>query len=228
MRKFPFLYRALRLERQVLHALRLQERGEATLAVLVILGLQIGLREKLTLGLNWWLPALELMVLIPLIALPDARTRQGTRTRLVLCLSLIGIITLSNFYSVAQLVYHLLTGSKASGARLFVDAVMVWGTNVLLFGLWYWELDARSLSRRDAKVHRDFLFPQHSSPDYAPPNWRPGFLDYLFVAFTNATAFSPTDTLPLSARAKLLMMVQAAISLVTVALVAARAVNVLP
>jgi len=100
MRKFPFLYRALRLERQVLRALRLQERGEATLAVLVILALQIGLREKLTLGLNWWLPALELALLVPLIALPDARTRQGERTRFILCLSLIGIITLSNFYSV--------------------------------------------------------------------------------------------------------------------------------
>lgn len=228
MRLPPLLHRLLRLEQEVIQSLRLQERGEATLAVLLILGLQVGLHEKLTLGLSWWLPALELVLLAPLIALPDAHTPRGVRRRLTLSLVLIGMITLSNFYSVIQLVYHLLTGNKASGTRLLVDALLIWLTNVLLFGLWYWELDARSLSRRQIKTHRDFLFPQHTSPEFASPNWRATFVDYLFLAFTNATAFSPTDTLPLSTRAKFLMMVQASISLVTVALVAARAVNILP
>jgi hypothetical protein len=100
---------------------------------------------------------------------------------------------------------------------------------VIVFGLWYWELDRGGPSARHDPHHRepDFLFPQMATPGSARPDWAPGFLDYLYVSFTNATAFSPTDTMPLTPLAKSLMAVQSAASLLTVALVAARAVNIL-
>ena len=104
----------------------------------------------------------------------------------------------------------------------------IWAINIIAFALWYWSLDrggpaARGLTHR---THPDFLFVQMSTPG-SPPDWSPGFVDYLFLAFTNATAFSPTDTMPLTGRAKIMMMAQSSISLLTIALVAARAVNIL-
>ena len=110
-----------------------------------------------------------------------------------------------------------------------MTAIQIWLTNVIVFGLWYWELDRGGPGARCRENHRepDFLFPQMSTPAAAPPSWAPRFLDYLYVAFTNATAFSPTDTLPLTAWAKVLMAIQSLASLLTVALVAARAVNIL-
>jgi uncharacterized membrane protein len=100
---------------------------------------------------------------------------------------------------------------------------------VIVFALWYWELDRGGPQRRRQPDHPapDFLFPQQSGPDVGPPGWSPSFIDYLFVAFTNATAFSPTDTLPLTRRVKVLMMVEAFTSLLMVAVLAARAVNIL-
>jgi hypothetical protein len=107
---------------------------------------------------------------------------------------------------------------------------VLWLTNILIFGIWYWELDRGGPARRvasDASLPgADFLFPQMIEPQIAP-GWQPGFADYLYTSYTNATAFSPTDTLPLTAMAKLLMAVQSAIALVTILLVVARAVNVL-
>ena len=105
----------------------------------------------------------------------------------------------------------------------------IWITNVLVFGLWYWELDRGGPVAR-LEAHRrqpDFLFPQMTAPDATTPDWTPTFLDYLYTSFTNATAFSPTDTMPLTAWAKLLMMVQSLASLLTVSLVISRAVNIL-
>jgi hypothetical protein len=112
---------------------------------------------------------------------------------------------------------------------LIFAGVVLWVTNVLLFGLWYWELDgggplARMLKRRH---HPDFLFVQMSSPEWAPKGWRPGLTDYLYLSLTNATAFSPTDTMPLTPSAKWLMGAQSLVALVTVGLVVARAVNIL-
>jgi hypothetical protein len=106
--------------------------------------------------------------------------------------------------------------------------VPIWLTNVIVFGLWYWELDRGGVAARLRQNHRrpDFLFPQMSTPGSAP-GWTPDFMDYLYTSFTNATAFSPTDTMPLTAWAKLLMMVQSLASLRTVALVISRAVNIL-
>ena len=128
-----------------------------------------------------------------------------------------------------MLIRGLLQGSKAEASQLVFSAIQIWLTNVIVFGLWYWELDRGGPSARCTPEHRepDFLFPQMATPSIAPDGWFPHFVDYLYVAFTNATAFSPTDTLPLTVWAKGLMTVQSLASLLTVALVAARAVNIL-
>lgn len=147
-----------------------------------------------------------------------------------MAVGLIALVNLSNFVSLGFLVHFLLVGGKTSGGALLFDAVKLWLTNVILFALWFWELDRGGPHRRGhaSEKHPDFAFAQMTSKELAPANWHPGFLDYLFVSFTNASAFSPTDALPLTIRAKMLMMVQAFTSLLTVALVAGRAVNILP
>ena len=124
---------------------------------------------------------------------------------------------------------HFLAGTQEVGKNLLFYATQIWFTNVLVFGLWYWELDRGGPGERCASRHRepDFLFPQMANPGAATFDWHPSFVDYLYVSFTNATAFSPTDTMPLTEWAKVLMMIQSLASLITVALVAARAVNIL-
>jgi uncharacterized membrane protein len=124
---------------------------------------------------------------------------------------------------------RLIHGGKTTGSTILLGAFEIWVTNVIVFALWYWELDRGGPDDRSMPSHRepDFLFPQMITPGCAKEDWSPSFLDYIYVAFTNATAFSPTDTMPLTPIAKVLMMIQAMISLITVALVAARAVNIL-
>lgn len=214
----------------------------ARLAVAGIAGLQMLLVNDLSPGPRWLAPAIELALLAPLSAAtawhhhgPGRHARAETRPdafarhdRLIrgAALGLTGVVTLMNAGALVVLVRELLSGTFASGTALLVDAMNVWTVNVIVFALWFWGLDRRGDPDRGARA--DFLFPQSTLPrSIVPQPFRPGFVDYLFVSFTNATAFSPTDTLPLTHRAKLLMMVEATVSLLTVALVAARAVNVL-
>jgi uncharacterized membrane protein len=119
--------------------------------------------------------------------------------------------------------------SSDTASVLLRAALHMWGVNVLLFGLWFWQLDGGGPLRRPTclPTQRDFLFPQQTEPALAESSWRPQFLDYLYVSFTNATAFSPTDAMPLSRWAKMLMLVQSAISLALAVMVVARAVNIL-
>jgi hypothetical protein len=118
---------------------------------------------------------------------------------------------------------------RSEGKPLILAAMQIWLTNVIVFGLWYWELDRGGPNARCHPHPRnpDFLFPQMGTPEVAPLGWTPRFLDYLYLAFTNATAFSPTDTMPLTVLAKTLMAAQSIASLITVSVVAARAVNIL-
>ncbi|HLY85752.1 MAG TPA: hypothetical protein VKO84_04480 [Gaiellaceae bacterium] len=122
-----------------------------------------------------------------------------------------------------------MNGAEATASTLLRAAVHMWVVNVLLFALWYWQLDGGGpLSRPTCpEAERDFLFPQQSEPLLAESGWKPQFLDYLYVSFTNATAFSPTDAMPLSRWAKMLMLIQSAISLALAVMVVARAVNIL-
>lgn len=216
------------------NALPKMARAESSLpasaAVLIIIAIQLTLLEKLTLGPNWLAPALELALLAPLVVATPKRHPDQARVWRGLAVGLIALINVTNVISLGLLVHFLLAGGKTTGGALLFDAVKLWLTNVILFALWFWELDRGGPHRRGqaSEKYPDFAFTQMTSRDLAPAGWKPGFLDYLFVSFTNAAAFSPTDVLPLTARAKMLMMVQALTSLLTVALVAGRAVNILP
>ena len=204
-------------------------RWQASLAVLAALALYITLPERLTLRPTWVIPVVELALLVPLWIAAPRRLPGEPRWARVAAVSLIAIINLANVASLMLLVESLLHGDKHTGGQLLMGAIQIWLTNVIVFGLWYWELDRGGPDDRASAQHRepDFLFPQMVTPGCAPGGWAPRFMDYLYVSFTNASAFSPTDTMPLTQWAKVLMLVQALVSLLTVALVAARAVNIL-
>jgi hypothetical protein len=187
---------------------------------------------------RWVVPALTVFVLATFVAIRPhgglvrafgwgERTLHLTRRRLALVS--IGFVSAANSASIILLVHLLVNGAHATAATLLRAAVHMWVVNVLLFGLWYWQLDGGGpIDRRTCAPHeRDFLFPQHTEPALAESGWRPEFIDYLYVSFTNAAAFSPTDTMPLSRWAKMLMLVQSAISLALAVMVVARAVNIL-
>ena len=140
----------------------------------------------------------------------------------------IALVSLANAFLVLAVIASLVRGQERSGAQLLLKAITVWGTNVITFGLWFWVLDRGGpvRRRRPDPPPPDFLFPQLASPELAAPGWEPHLVDYVYVAFTNAIAFSPTDVLPLSRLAKLLMLFESALSALTILLVAARAVNI--
>jgi hypothetical protein len=217
-------------------------------SIIVIVSLQFIMVNNLAIGPRWLAPAVELAILAPLsfatawtqnrvrAAENDEHWKQISKQRRIirrLAIFLTALVTIINFGSLLKLVNALVSGSVgSSGHNLLLDAINIWGTNVIIFALWFWSIDrggpaARGLARKETN---DFLFPQMtlSLPNrIQTENWSPGFIDYLFLSFTNATAFSPTDTLPLSGRAKLLMMMESGTSLLTITLVAARAVNIL-
>ena len=212
-------------------------------AVLVIVGLQIAIVNDLAIGPRWLAPAVELALLVPLTiatAWTQRHARKAStkeqvnrvwrgrlRTRR-LAITLTAVVTAMNFGALARLLEAILAGHAASGRTLLLDAVNIWATNLIIFALWFWALDRGGPAGQILGTGRgkDFIFTQQQ-PGARYPNWSPGFIDYLFLAFTNATAFSPADTFPLTARAKLLMMAESGISLVTIALVASRAVGIL-
>ena len=222
-----------RLEEHVPAWLR-HTRGENRLplagAILVAAGLQLALPDRFGLHPRWLLPALELALFVPLTILNPIRLTRATRVGRYLSIALVAAISIDNGLSAGFLDYDLVT-SKAgdSAGPLLAAAAAIYLTNVIVFGIWYWEYDRGGPFERAkaARHYPDFLFPQMSSPETAHPDWEPTFVDYLYVSFTNATAFSPTDTMPLSRWAKVLMGTQSAVSLSTTALVIARAVNIL-
>jgi uncharacterized membrane protein len=206
-----------------------EHRWPAAVAIAVAIALQLVLPERLVPPARYVLPALELVLLIGLVAVNPFRVdRQSSVLRWV-GLVLTALVGLANAWSVVLLVADLLSNLPSSAVELLGAGGAIWMTNVVAFALVYWELDrggpaARAAAARDLP---DFLFPQMQSPQFASPDWEPVFLDYLYVSFTNVTAFSPTDVMPLSRWAKVTMMVQAGVSLVVVVLVVARAINAL-
>jgi len=207
-----------------------EPRWPALLAVLVAALLQLILPDSLIRGLGnrALIPALEgALIAVLLLANPGRISREEKRLRMI-GVSLIALITVANVVSLSELLHALLYGSKTTGRPLVYASVPIWLTNVIVFGLWYWELDRGGPAARQEPTHRrpDFLFPQMTVPGTSP-GWAPTLFDYSYTSFTNATAFSPTDTMPLTPWAKVLMMVQSLASLVTVAVVVSRAVNIL-
>jgi hypothetical protein len=196
------------------------------------LALDLSLPEKLTIGPTWLLPSVEGLLLVGLVAATPHRRLRYSPVRRNLAMGLIAIVSAVNIFSLVELCRFLLRGGgKHEGHPLVLAGVVLWVTNVLLFGLWYWQLDrggpvARMLGRDEPP---DFMFQQMTDDGkkFASRSWKPTIVDYLYVSFTNATAFSPTDTMPLSPTAKLLMACQALASLVTIGLVIARALGVI-
>lgn len=214
-----------------------EPRWHAGLAVLAALVLYVTLPPKVVVGPVWVLPLVLLVILVPLMLVSPHRHQEATWQR---WLSIAHIAVLNGF-NVATIVllfawqlseHH---GRHLSGEQLLQAAVQIWLTNVIVYALWYWELDAhgpdvRAHAELDQEMRRaDFLFPQMAlQPDIRDRlRWKPAFLDYVFLSFTNATAFSPTDTFPLTRFAKVLMMAEALTSLVTIAIIAGRAINIL-
>ena len=198
-------------------------------AIILAALLYITLPDKLAVG-NKWIPlVLEVMLLAALTVMAPVRHTTEVAIQRVLSLTLIALINVTNIGSLVLLIAALLHHGALTGQTLLLASVQIWLTNILVFSLWYWELDRGGPFARRRAHHRqpDFLFPQMATPECTGEHWTPHFIDYLYVSFTNATAFSPTDTLPLTPWAKLLMMIQSLASLLTVALVAARAVNIL-
>lgn len=211
--------------------LRGETRWPAAVSVLGVVVAQLLLPESLLPGPNWLLPVAEGLLVLGLVAADPSRLTPESKDLRLLALGVIALIGVVNTASLVLLVHRLIYGSFSDGPMLLGSAAGVWLTNTVVFALLYWELDRGGplgrVGARSAPTHPDLLFPQDTSPEIAAPGWRPAYLDYLFVSLTSSTAFSPTDTMPLTRRAKLMMGSQALVSLLTVALVAARAVNVL-
>ena len=208
-----------------------EARWQAAVAVAVAVALQFPLPGRLVLVHPvWLLPALEGLLLLILVMANPHRINIQSRALRLLGLTLAALLSLANAWSVARLAVGLVQGTEGNTAGpLLVTGGIIWLTNVIVFALWYWEFDRGGpVARANAlRMYPDFQFVQMVAPQLAPPDWEPAFSDYLYLSFTNAAAFSPTDVLPMSRWAKMGMTVQAAISIVTVALVVARAVNIL-
>ena len=227
-----------------------EELGESplwpTLAVLSAAGLYATLPARFISASSagvfgaarWIVPALAILLLAPLaLSVPQQRLLQSAQgrasalrlSRRIASLGVIAVITAANAASIVLLVDLLVRGSHAQARLLLRAGVHMWLMNVLVFALWYWQLDGGGpLERRlEQGRGRDFLFPQQTMAENSGDRWQPNFIDYLYVSYTNATAFSPTDSMPLSQWAKLLMIAQSAASLLLAIMVVARAVNIL-
>ncbi len=218
-------------------ALKEEPRWHAALAVVGILVLYATLPPRIIVGPFWLLPLLVLGILVPLLILSPQRHRESERARFA-SIAHIALLSAFNVATVGLFLVQLLFPHHHrvfTGEQLLLAAVQIWPTNLLVYSLLFWEIDGRGTAARchqsfvDNPQLGDFMFSQSLlDPQLrAKTNWRPRFIDYLFLAFTNATAFSPTDTFPLTALGKTLMMAEALISLVTIAIVAGRAVNIL-
>jgi hypothetical protein len=210
---------------------KLEPRWPATLALLAVGGLRLALPESLSLGPAWLLIPVVGILLVPTVL---ARRAGNDKLNQRLGYLLTSLVTCDMVWSLYQLVAAL-PAHKISPGDLLISASALWITNILVFASWYWRLDAGGPRARELRgVHTDgaFLFPQmtlnrEAKREMGEECWNPGFIDYLFLAFNTSTAFSPTDSPVLSSWAKGLMMIQSLISFTTVALLAARAVNIL-
>jgi len=200
----------------------------AQLAAGAALLFYLTLPHRLIMGPRWLVPGVEGILLLALVVTTPTRQFNQSPHLRTLVIMLLGLVSATTLISLVLLAHFLLQGSQAGGQQLIFAGSVLWVTNILIFGIWFWELDRGGPGRRahHGREPPDFLFPQMSEPRLAA-GWRPRFVDYLYTSYTNAAAFSPTDTLPLTAMAKLLMATQSFIALVTLLLVVSRAVNVL-
>ena len=214
-----------RHEGTVQHGRSTLPRWPAAVALLAVGALYAVLSDSLTLGPRAFVPALVAVLLVPLMT---AHLRGSHRLARRISFGVIGFVTVAVVVSTVLLVSSALNVGTSAPALLRA-AALLWIINVVTFSVWYWETDGGGPARRSGERYRsqDFLFPQMNLGGEAARAWSPGFLDYLFLAFNTSTAFSPTDTAVLSGKAKVLMMMQALLSLVSLAVLVSRAINAL-
>ena len=200
------------------------------LAVLVAALLQVVVPHRGRVAIWWVFPLVEVVMLGVVVVRDPGRIDRRSRTLRLLTLWLIALITVANTVGAGVLIYDIISAAPdVNGNELLGRGAAIWVTNVIVFSLWYWELDRGGPAERAAgsPVPPTFAFPENATPELVPDGWVPRFPDYLFVSFTTATAFSPTDTLPLKTWAKMTMMAQSAVSLTLAVLVISRAINIL-
>ena len=212
------------------------KRGEhwwpVATAIIVVAGLHAVLPTQYRTRPVWLLPAVVLALLAVLIIGDPGRIDRQKAWLRALISAVIALITLANLFGAGRLVVEILTNNKVfanhPGGLLAAGAV-IWATNVVAFALWYWDLDRGGAAARAHHPYQNpaFVFPEMQNAEFAPPGWVPRFVDYLSLAFWTATAISPADISAIKPWAKLLMMLEAAGSIVLAALVIARAINVL-
>lgn len=207
-----------------------ENRMPVLAALIVAIGLQLAIPKSYAVIPRWPLIAMEVLLLIVLVGLNPLRLKRQTTFGTWASYLLLAAITVDNTLSALVLDIRILSGEVSNNAAFLLGSgAAIYVTTVIAFGIWYWELDRGGpfARRQGRQPYPDFMFPQMTERELAPPNWRPEFFDYLYVSITNVVAFSPTDTMPMTRRAKAMMTVQAIVSFTTLALVIARAVNVL-
>ncbi len=208
-----------------MHPIRRNELWHAQATLLLAIALQLTLTNELRIGSKYLIAGLELLLVIGIGFTAPRRHKSAESINRTISILLIGLISFANAGALILLINALINGSPIPGHDLLVGAMAIFLTNIIMFGLWYWELDSPGLSGRLKVDKEHFLFPQEVSHKFE--GWQPTFSDYLYVSLTNGSAFSPTDTMPLTHIAKALMGIQALVALLTVVLVTARAVNIL-
>ena len=207
-----------------------EHRWPAVAVVVGTVALQLLLPDELVVRPWWSLPAVTALLVVALMLVNPGRVSKRTPVDRAIALGVMAVVSIANGASAVQLVSGIVDGAIVNrpGSVLLSGAIVYW-TNIVAFSLWYWEFDRGGPGRRASGGARypDLMFPQMASPELAPKDWEPTYPDYLYLSFTNATAFSPTDVMPLRRWAKLTMMLQSAISLMIALLVVAWAVSAL-
>jgi uncharacterized membrane protein len=205
-----------------------EPRWPASLALVSCVILYAVLPSRLVVGPKWLLPILVALPLAPLSARRHRHPDEAPWIRRVV-LALITIVTIANVTSVVLLVNRLLSSNVSQGTQLIYSAVAIWLTNVIIYGVWFWEIDRGGPHKRagSADLWPDIQFPQMGNPELVPKDWRPHFFDYLYTSFANGTSFAPADAMPLTLRIKILFASESAVSLVAIVVVGARAINIL-
>jgi uncharacterized membrane protein len=199
-------------------------------AVVAAIALTYLMPDEVRVGPNWLLPAVEGALLLALIVADPGAISRRSRLLRTFSIVLVLVLVLSALWATGELIDDLIHGGSVTNSAdaLLEAGSTVWASNIIAFALLYWDLDGGGAAARALQRSRrvDLAFPQEINPGLAAPDWRPRFIDYLYLGFTNATAFSPTDVMPLAPWAKVAMMLQSLISLIILGLVIARAVNV--
>lgn len=204
-------------------------RWPVSLATILVITLQLLLPDRLSLNFQDFILIIEILLVLFIIISNPNRIAQHKSHLWYSGIALNLVMTISNIAGVIKLIDLLVNGKISDPTQLLFSGGSIWISNMVIFSLWYWEIDGGGAGYRfqSEKYTPDFLFTQMSNPQFAKPNWKPVYLDYFYLSLTNSSAFSPTDVLPLSRIAKSLMSIQSLISMLTLLLIVARAVNIL-